>query len=364
MTSRVLSLRRQFTTFNDTSQEGLRQFFAWLETRYGGLVWDTGPAAEVIQAQHDITAHDLGRLLRHEATALHVKQFFPKRAAAALGRQLAAEVAAGGGQNWKVSTSRGLESSDVATLGAHPPFNVAAAHGAAGMAQYFDAVPLELRQRRQLDNANDDGQEQQQQPALWPLDLLRLALDEVWPAGAGLARDETRQRVYSGGLPRVMQGPTRWKRGYIHVDEMGPLNPANGLFSANIYLQLPSDDNDNGEQQQQRQQQQTDGQNDNHDTADAEQDILQIWPLGIRSRWDWYRNALLLSGLSSQDAADQARLRHQLGKPTILRGQPGDLILLCVQRPHAAVGFSSGIRVSLQCFLQHKGPKERLLIDS
>lgn len=125
------------------------------------------------------------------------------------------------------------------------------------------------------------------------------------------------------------------------------LNPNSGLFSANIYLQLP--EAEKGEIT-----------NDNNDG----QDILHIWPLSIRSRWDWYRNALLLSGLSSQDAEDQARLRVELGTPNAICAEPGDLVLLCVQRPHAAIGFVSGIRVSLQCFVQHKGPKERLLIDS
>lgn len=315
------------------SSEGLRQFFAWLESRYGGLVFDQGSAAQVIQANRLCTA-DLSRLMRHDATALHVKNFFPKQAAIDLGRRLAEDVAQGKGCNWKVSTSRGLESSDVATLGQHPPFNVAAAHGKESMDQYFHAVKQEMNQHRNLENG---------QPYLWPLDLLRLELDEVWPAGAGLARDE-QNRIFSGGLPRVMEGPTRWKKGYIHVDEMGPLNPNNGLFSANIYLQLP----DTPEQTE----------------PYGEQDILQIWPVGIRSRWDWYRNALLLSGLSSQDPEDQAHLRHVLGEPTTIRAEPGDLILLCVQRPHAAVGFASGIRVSLQCFLQHKGLKQRLLIDS
>ena len=247
----------------------------------------------------------------------------------------------------------------VATLGEHPPFNVAAAHGKEGIEEYFKAVPKEMNARRYMDG----------EPFLWPLDLLRLQLDEAWPAGAGLARDLSSKQqdnqdgsfgLYSGGLPRVMQGPTRWKKGYIHVDEMGPLDPSRGLFSANIYLQLPNPP----ETTKTLESPSKENENPGFNGTTASQDILQIWPVGIRSRWDWYRNALLLSGLSSQDAEDQARLRVALGEPATIRAQPGDLVLLCVQRPHAAIGFSSGIRVSLQCFVQHKGPKERLLIDS
>jgi len=301
---------------------------------------DTGSAAEVI-VQTDSTAalnpEHLQRLFRHDATAYHIPGFYNADAAATLGAQLARETERGKGHNWKVSTSRGLESSDVTTMGAHVPFNVAtSSNDPIDYEAYFDGVRTEFQQRRKS-------------LQLWPLDLFRLQLDEAWPGGgAGLARETKNHhnssgggaRPFGGGLPRVMMGPTRWKRGFVHVDEMGPLDIKKGLFSANIYLQLPSD------------------------SASRKQRCLEIWPLGVRNRWDWYRNALLLSGLSTQDAEMQVMLRAKLGDPVSIEVEPGDLVLICTQRPHAAVGFETGTRVSLQCFVQYDGPENRLLIDS
>jgi hypothetical protein len=313
------------------STAALRQLFTSIEKHFGGLPMDTGSQAQIIVRQERLCSADLQRLMTHEATALHIKRFFDPMASATLGKKLAGEEA----QNWKVSTSRGLESSDVSTLGKHPPFNVASATGKqTDMDAYFEGVWKELADRRQKTNDSSSLQ-------LWPLDKFRLELDEGWPSGAGLARELSgAKRPFGGGLPRIMTGPTRWKRGFIHVDEMGPLSPLHGLFSANIYLQLPSDE-------------------------DAIcQKALHIWPLGVRTRWDWYRNALLLSGLSSQDPEMQVNLRKTLGAPEVIKVEPGDLVMFCVQRPHAAIGFITGTRVSLQCFVQHFGPNTRLLVDS
>jgi hypothetical protein len=382
----------------------VRRLFFWIERRYGGrLPVDVGDAAQVLVADaagrrrkgSPLDAGDLGRLFRHEITALVVPGYYDPTAAAQIGAELAKEAVDGNKlRNWKVSTSRGLESSDVSTLGEHPPYNVVAASKDPSMRDaYFDGVLRELQSRRQPPRRSMCAEHQQQDeqgttqrdvslpphdlhyPRLWPLDLLRLELDEAWPGGAGLAREGPKdkssflllssslagpRRPYSGGLPRVMKGPTRWKRGFIHVDEMGPLNPTAGLFSANIYLQLPlpDDEEDDGSSSENK----NVGRQPNCEREPTP--VLHVWPLGIRSRWDWYRNAVLLSGLSSQDPEMQLRLWNELGAPRTVEVNPGDLVLLCAQRPHCAIGFKRGIRVSLQCFLQYSGEMERLLIDS
>ncbi len=269
--------------YSKSQIEALQKFFGWLEARYGGLPIDKLPQSEVLVSDRRLRSSDLQRLFRQDALALHVKGFYDKMAAKELGLRLTKQVEEGKARNWKVSTSRGLESSDVSTLGEHMPFNVACALGKpSDVDAYFEGVVKELESRRSYydsklltndPNINQQHSQQQQQevlqtlPLLWPLDKLRLELDEAWLSGAGLARETLGQRrVFGGGLPRIMIGPTRWRKGFIHVDELGILSPQQGLFSANIYLQFP----------------------EIHKGLER-QPILEIWPVGIRSRWDWYR---------------------------------------------------------------------------
>jgi hypothetical protein len=400
------------------SNAALRQLFGWIKKQYGGNIpMEQNPTVITVPSHRDsdnttssnsnkkgvryvdripvLQSEDLVRLLQHDpgVIAIHVQGFYHRESALQIGKQLILEATNGTTeamvQNWNISTNRGLESSDVTTIGAYQPYNIVVASDRriskdGSLLQqredeYFNNVQKEHYQRRNQSRliAGGDINDHDSEPFLWPLDLLRLQLDEAWPSGAGLARRYTTTKTsttkklptttttsiqnppYGGGLPRIMYGPTRYTKGFIHVDEMGPLQTHHGLFSANIYLHLP--DQIKGVVHEENS---TSTTTDSYDPT-IPQEVLEIWPTRIMNRWDWYRNMLLLSCLSSTNVQDQIRLRHELGcEPIRIAVLPGDLVVFCVQRPHAAMGFRSGTRVSLQCFLQHDGIHRRLMIDS
>lgn len=312
------------------------------------------PLAAFIKPPKLVTKHfleqsDLLKLFHHEITALHIKSFYPPSQAEIIAQELEQKAQEGQIDNWRIGTERGLEVSDVWTEGEYVPYNVAMATNQ--VEEYFDGVQKDFRKRRSVPSlSSSDCDEIVQdslvgcQSRLWPLDLLRLELDEVWMDGAGLARSRDDKRVQGGGLPRIMIGPTRWKKGFIHADQFSPLSKVQGLFSGNIYLQLPSDKD-----------------RCQSVNASAEGD-LHIWNLEIYSQDDWFRYQNILKGLVTQDAELQMKLRKELGEPLRIHVEPGDLVMLCVQKPHCAVGFANGKRISLQCFIQYE-MDERLLID-
>jgi len=293
--------------------------FLEVEQRWGGNLNRDNSKIETIDR---IDRDALGRLLRHESLAIRIRNYLDPQAARELGQRIAFEK--DGVQNWTVSSVRGLESSDV-EVAFGTPFNVACANGRDR--EYYDNVSNATAKLRALSGLGS------------PLDRLRSDLDDVWPDGASVARDNESKMPRHSGLTRIMRGPTRWKQGFIHVDELAPLSTSSGLFSANIYLLMPEVD----------------------DSAGGN---LEIWPLSWRWRYQFYLNAPTLSALTIQDRFAQFRLRERLGAPLLIHPEAGDLVLLCVQRPHAVAGFGSGLRVSLQSFFAHQGPGRPLLLEN
>ncbi|KAG5188681.1 hypothetical protein JKP88DRAFT_177784 [Tribonema minus] len=291
--------------------EGMSALFRAVEKRFGNLESLREPASVGVITADELRREDLEALFEHRAAAVHVKGFYPAAAAAALAARLELMETT----NWEISSGRGLESSDVTSISV--PFNVALGKGPEAVEAYFAAARA-LQRRLRAPPAPGAP------PLLPPIDQLRLELDELWPHGARAARD-ARGRAFLPGLPRIMRGPTRSLAGFVHVDDLAPLRAARGLFSANAYLRMPPAGG-----------------------------ALAVYPLAVRTRWDFYRHAATLSGLMGQGAAAQDALRRALPPPLRVRPAPGDLVLLCAQRPHAAEGFPVGTRVSMQSFVTHE----------
>ena len=259
--------RRSMTTSASKRQDECSPLLPYLER---------GSNADVIVSDDGmIRRDDLRRLMSHKALGIHVKNFYDRSTAKRIGSELEDEANAGKARNWRIQTPRGMESSDVSTLGEHVPYNVAnilAQHDEKAMEDYFDGVQRELSKRRR--RYNSDNYDCNPVPFLWPLDKLRLELDEAWPNGASLARNDM-QRCFGAGLPRIIQGPTRWKNGFIHIDDFSPLSKNNGLFSANIYLRLPKNAKEGDS------------------TSDSSEPSLLLWPLAIHEEQVWNKVCFL-----------------------------------------------------------------------
>ena len=108
-----------------TSQrrDGVAMFARELERRFGRIEDLFEESSVDIITRPYLAKSDLEKLFRHEACAVHVPGFYPKKAAANAACRLEGQST----QNWKVSSPRGLESSDVLSVG--KPYNVAAQQG-------------------------------------------------------------------------------------------------------------------------------------------------------------------------------------------------------------------------------------------
>ena len=165
-----------------------------------------------------------------------------------------------------------------------------------------------------------------------------------------LGKDKRSGRALAPGMGRVMRARGRWSDGFCHVDELDLISEKRGLFGANVYLRVPQGGSDIGRESTQKQV-----------FTEPPAGGIEIFPVSVSSRWDFYRNAYTLSNLLSQNEEGQHRLRAVLPKPVYVAPEAGDLLILCSQRPHAVVGFDTGERVSVQTFLSHtKGEAIRM----
>ena len=286
---------------------------------------------DVLTCPHGrVTKEALDALFSHECSAIIVPEFFPRRAAAKLGRlMLQSELRS----NWKISQSVGgsLEESQVDSVGM--PHNVALASG--NMEGYF-AQAGELNAWMRTLNLGDG--DQPGVPSLTPIDKLRIDLDDVWSGGCMVSRQSGRSLLPAAG--RIMEAnrdDSGHQDGFCHVDELELMVPERGLFSANIYLNVP---------------------------PPMQGGELLIYPLRFSTKEEFCDNAASLSLLLTQEKGAQQELRRLLPMPLRISPRAGDLVLLCAQRPHSVSSVRSGTRVSIQSFLTHSGAQEPLRLDA
>lgn len=151
------------------------------------------------------------------------------------------------------------------------------------------------------------------QPYLSPIDLIRLLADEAWPAGATIARQNSKQML--SGIVR------RWVKGgqaNPHIDQRElPLLAALSLrrrIAVNVYLATPPA-GQGGE--------------------------IEFWDR-IESETEYER----------MKRSDYGVDRDHLGDPAlVIQPRPGDLVAFDAARLHGVRGVASGERVTAACFL-------------
>jgi hypothetical protein len=131
----------------------------------------------------------------------------------------------------------------------------------------------------------------------------------------------------------LLDGITRIE-GIIHTDSSMFLSSERGLFSANIYLDVP--------------------------TSGGELNIFPVAMRQLEHRQNLVRVIAYLLQYSF-DPVHRERVQRQLHAllplPATLTPKAGDLIVVNTGRPHAVRGFKEGTRVTLQAFARHEGAR-------
>lgn len=159
------------------------------------------------------------------------------------------------------------------------------------------------------------------QGRLAPIDKFRLEIDENWVHGASIASFDKKNMTL--GIGRVMNRPEKSHMTEIqpHIDLLPPnISDIIGQYSVNIYLSLP--------------------------TLGGELELWDVPPIPTNE-------ALLM-----QNDYDW---RSEYPDSTLITPTKGELILINTRRPHAIRAFSSGDRVTQQCFVGVKQDRSIVL---
>ena len=179
------------------------------------------------------------------------------------------------------------------------PFNTTYKGDYDALTDYYDQVPGSIHQMRE-----------EFSPNLYPIDHLRLLLDELWPEGASVASHSGKKNFV--GMYREVRGSDAVSLEAPHFDALpSHLGKLTQQFAANIYIDVPEE---GGE--------------------------LLLWPTEQieMNSIKGYQGTIEFQKLVATD-------------PVRICPKVGMLALFCASKPHAIAGFQGDIRSSLQCFI-------------
>ena len=295
--------------------------FNWFKTY---LTTCQSDGSEVIVTNELTTNYLQALIANNNICAIHIPGFCSSKIANSLSKCGLEEYT-----HWKLDG--GAVSTDMFYAGGSIPIEVAS-HSWPDFNRYFGEREDFVDKQRKMSGGT------------WPVDRLRLALDEAWPFGVYLGH-------YLGqklrpAIMRIMDEKNNFnfsipEYGFIHTDDFPTLKPSQGTFSANIYLKIPEK---GGE--------------------------LYIWNINlnkIKGIFN-YLNAKILTMMITQnyvfDIKWQQEIFKLLPKPHVIKPQLGDLVIFHSGRPHSVAPVTKGIRVTNQLFIYAKGPKAPLTIGS
>ncbi len=270
--------------------------------------------SQVVVTQQ-LTSDLLGQLIeKNQISAIHVPGFCPPEVAESLSQSALEEYT-----HWKLG---GVVSTDMFYAGGSVPKEVAD-HSWPDFRRYFG------------ERKDFVGKQRMMSKGTWPVDRLRLDLDDTWPFGACLGQylgEKLRPAIMRIMCEKNDLNFPIPKHGFIHTDDFPKLKSAQGTFSANIYLKIPEE---GGE--------------------------LYIWGINL-NRLKGMRNYLsaqILTMIMTQgyvfDSEWQQEIFKLLPAPHIIKPKRGDLVIFHSGRPHSVAPVTKGVRVTNQLFIRANG---------